>query len=314
MPISSITELAEVSTCMTWLTSASSPLAARNAVSASSTGSNAASRAPKTTSRIPIASGTTVHSACLRSFVIVSLNHLFALASPYCSTVTSGWAARARATASSTGRTRVAAVSGSPFTANWMSTSCPLADTAGARTSCTSPVARTSETTARTAVWSGPAAVAALYTAVGLCTRTSSRAGSFMPALASSQVERPDSPVPYSAWVMVTWPAAPPISIVTMTNASQPPMAASRCRALQPPRVAARLGRPAMTHLPGLTASLVRDDENPLDQPQPPRQRRVQFRVHPYRVSFRPGHMITPGYRTSCHFTVATPPRAVAGR
>ena len=76
MPISIITELAEVSTCSTWLTSASSPLAARNAVSASTTGSSAASSAPKTTSRMPRASGTTVHSACLKSRKIVSLNHL----------------------------------------------------------------------------------------------------------------------------------------------------------------------------------------------------------------------------------------------
>ena len=90
MPISSITELAELSTCRAWLISASSPLAARNAVSASITGSSAATSAPNTTSRMPSASGTTVHSARWRSLVIVSLNHLFALASPNCSIVTSG--------------------------------------------------------------------------------------------------------------------------------------------------------------------------------------------------------------------------------
>ena len=61
---------------------------------------------------------------------------------------------------------------------------------------------------------------------------------------------RPDSPEPYSACVMVTWPTALPISIATMTSSSQPAMAAIRCRALQPPSEAARLdlcamGRPA---------------------------------------------------------------------
>ena len=69
-----------------------------------------------------------------------------------------------------------------------------------------------------------------------------------MPAFTSVQVAWPDSPTPYSAWVMVTWPTALPISTVAMTSASQAPTAASRCRALHPPSVAARLGRPAITH------------------------------------------------------------------
>ena len=141
MPISIITELAEVSTCTAWLTSARIPLAARNAVSASSTGSSAATSAPKTTSRMPMASGTTVHSACLKSLKIVSLNHLDTLAWPTSSIVTSRCAAWTRVTASSTGCTRLYAVSGSPFIANWRSTCRPLAAVTGGRTPLTWPVA-----------------------------------------------------------------------------------------------------------------------------------------------------------------------------
>ena len=126
-------------------------------------------------------------------------------------------------TASRTGCTRLAAVSGSPFIANWMSTSCRLGETAGARMSCTRPVAWTPVMTARTAE-EKPAAPAV---AVALCTSTSSCAGCATPASVSSHCARPDSPEPYSACVMVTWPTALPISIATTTSSSQPVMAIS---------------------------------------------------------------------------------------
>ena len=145
-------------------------------------------------------------------------------------------------TASRTGCTRFAAVSGSPFIANWMSTSCRPEETAGARMSCTRPVAWTPVMTARTADWK-PLAPAV---AVALCTSSSSCAGCATPASVSSHCARPDSPAPYSACVMVTWPTALPISIVTMTSSSQPVMAAIRCRALQLPSEAARLDLCAM--------------------------------------------------------------------
>ena len=110
-------------------------MAAKNAVRASTTGSMAATSAPKTTSRMPSASGTAVHSARFMSWKIVSLNHLLALAWPNCSMVTCGYSACARATAVSTGCTRVSAVSALPFIANWTSTSCRLGDTTGGRRS-----------------------------------------------------------------------------------------------------------------------------------------------------------------------------------
>ena len=144
-------------------------------------------------------------------------------------------------TASSTGCTRLYAVSGSPFIANWRSTCLPLGDVAGGRTPLTCPVASTAASTAlaadRSAALSGDAAELEII--------TSSDAGSLMPALTSVQVAWPDSPTPYSAWVMVTWPTALPASMVTMTSASHAPTAVSRCRALHPPSVAARLGRRA---------------------------------------------------------------------
>ena len=253
--MSSITELADWSTCIAWLISASSPLAAKNAVRASTTGSVAATSAPKTTSRMPSASGTAVHSARFMSLKIVSVNHLLALAWPNCSMVTPGYAARARATAVSTGCTRWSAVSELPFIANWISTSCRPGETTGARRSWMRPVARTSATTARTAARNpGLAAVA-----VTLCTSTSSCAGSATPALVSSHWARPDSPVPYWACVIVTWPTAPPISMATMTRSSQPTMAVTRCRALQPPSEAAifdryAIGSPRLPAAPAVTA------------------------------------------------------------
>ncbi len=142
-------------------------------------------------------------------------------------------------TASSTGCTRLYAVSGSPFSANWSSTCRPLADVAGGRAPATWPVDSTAASTApvadRSAALSGDAAELEII--------TSSDAGSLMPALTSVQVARPDSPTPYSAWFMVTWPTMLPTSMVTMTSASHAPTAVSRCRALHPPSVAARLGR-----------------------------------------------------------------------
>ena len=233
--------------CTAWLTSASIPLAARNAVSASATGTSAASSAPKTMSRMPRASGMTVHSARWKSRKIVSLNHFETLAPPTSSIVTFLCSARTRATASSTGCTRSAAVSGSPFSENWSSTCWPLGEVTGARTSFTWPVARTA---VRTALAADSSVAVSAGDEPEWETITFSVAGSLMPAFTSVQVARPDSPTPYSAWVMVTWPTALPISTVAMTSASQAPTAASRCRALHPPSVAARLGMPAITHRP----------------------------------------------------------------
>ena len=90
---------------------------------------------------MPRASGTTVHSACLKSLKIVSLNHLDTLAWPTSSIVTSRCAAWTRVTASSTGCTRLYAVSGSPFIENWRSTCRPLAEVTGGRAPLTWPVA-----------------------------------------------------------------------------------------------------------------------------------------------------------------------------
>ncbi len=176
--------------------------------------------APNTTSKMPSASGTTVHSARFMSFMIVSLNHLFALASPNWSIRTPGYPARTAATASSTGCTWSGALFLSPFIANWMSTSPPFAAVTGARTSCTRPVASMPDTIACTA--------GARLAVAAPCTSTISCADCATPASASSRVAWPDSPVPYSAWVMATCPAMLPISMVTMTSSSHPPIAANR--------------------------------------------------------------------------------------
>ena len=63
MPISVITELPLASTCSTWLVSASSPVAAVTAVSASTIGRNAATSVPKATMRMASVSGNDSASA-----------------------------------------------------------------------------------------------------------------------------------------------------------------------------------------------------------------------------------------------------------
>jgi hypothetical protein len=65
--------------------------------------------------------------------------------------------------------------------------------------------------------------------------------GSVIPASVSSRVARPDSPVPYSDCFIVIWPTALPISMPTRTSTTHPVIAMIRCRALQPPSLAARL-------------------------------------------------------------------------
>jgi hypothetical protein len=205
-----------------------------------------ASSAPNAASRIPSASGTAVHSARRKSSPIVSSNHLLALASPNCSTVTAGYAAPAAATASSTGCTRSSALSPSPTIENCTSALCrspEISPTAyGSRRSVTCPVACTPATTSPTAAWN-PAASAVN---APLCTSTISPAGCLVPASLRMRVARAESPAAYSSLVICRWPTAAPISVAATTSSSQPKMAVLRCRTLQPPSVAARLPLPVI--------------------------------------------------------------------
>ena len=94
-----------------WLTNASSPSAAMNAVTASTTGMSAATRAPKAMSRMPKANGTAVHSAFLKSLAMTLSNQFSTVASPTWWTSIPTWAARTTSTAAITGAASFTAAS-----------------------------------------------------------------------------------------------------------------------------------------------------------------------------------------------------------
>jgi hypothetical protein len=217
-------------------------------VSASPTGSTAARKAPKATSRIPSASGTAVHSACWKSLPIVSLNHLLAEPSPNSSIRRPGWARRTAAAASSSGCTRSAAVIASPVIETLTSTECPSAETSPSAYGSLVPVTRfvacnrasRSATAART-----PGSVADPE----LLTRNISPAGTPSPAASRISIAFAELPVAYSFSVICRWPEADPSATANATKTSQPTMASARCRTLQPPTAAATFRSAVMTEL-----------------------------------------------------------------
>ena len=97
------------------------PIVAMIAVTASATGSSAATSAPNAISRMPRATGTADSSAFLKSSPKASSNVLFMLAPPISSIRSSEWFFWTSATAFSTGSTRSPAVSASPRMSNWTS-------------------------------------------------------------------------------------------------------------------------------------------------------------------------------------------------
>jgi len=101
-----------------WLIGPSSPIVAITAVIASSSGTPAATRAPKAINRMISVIGSDVTSAFPKSSLILSSSSLLMLASPISPMLKLGWAACAAATASSGAAIRVATWSSSPTSSN----------------------------------------------------------------------------------------------------------------------------------------------------------------------------------------------------
>ena len=103
---------------------------AATAVMASSSGMPAATSAPNAMTRITRVIGSEVTSAFLKSSSKALEIALSALASPNCSTRSSGWRLSTAATASSTGSTRSSVWSSSPAISNPMSAERPSCEIA----------------------------------------------------------------------------------------------------------------------------------------------------------------------------------------
>lgn len=101
-----------------WLTMLIRPIVAMIAVTASATGSSAATSAPNAISRMPRATGTAEYSACWKSSPKASSNVFIMLAPPISSIRSEEWSFWTPSTASRTGSTRSPAVSESPRMSN----------------------------------------------------------------------------------------------------------------------------------------------------------------------------------------------------
>src|SRR5438270_82928 len=142
MPMSRMTELVAPDACATWLTRFETPTDASTAEKASSTGTPAATNAPKASNRMRNVIGSDIFSAREKSFPMVALSAWFALAPPSSSTTKPGCACWTAATASSTGCTRLSAVVPSPRRSNWTSSERPSLERTGVLTFFTSARAR----------------------------------------------------------------------------------------------------------------------------------------------------------------------------
>ncbi len=114
IPISRITDEVESEAWKTWLRIADRPIEPSTPENASSTGTPAATKAPKAMSRIRKVIGTESCSALAKSWLTVSLSARTALASPNSAIVNPGWERWTPATASSDPLTRSEAVVASP--------------------------------------------------------------------------------------------------------------------------------------------------------------------------------------------------------
>ncbi len=212
------------------------------AVIASSTGSRAATTAPKAMSRMPRATGTAEYSAFWKSSPNASSNVFIMLAPPISSIRSDSWSFWTSSTAFSTGSTRSPAVSDSPRMSNCTSALRPSSEIVcvsyGDVTSVTSPVPSTAFTTAVTADLNS--ASVALRPLSFAWIRTVSLAGSSIPASSMILAAVCVSPLSWSLFLTSTRPAAEPSPIARTTNSTQMPTAAHRWRALQPPARAAR--------------------------------------------------------------------------
>jgi len=245
MPIRSITELVASDACRTWLESAASPSDPRTAENDSSTGTPAATNAPKASSRTRNVTGRVRVSAREKSWPVVSSSSCSALASPNSVTVKPGACRRSAATRASTGFTREPAVSGEPRMSNWTIAAWRSAEiwSGWPLSGPLTPLACGSARTARSTRWSSlrkagsPAACAALRTS------TASLACRWKPASVSARSARAGSPLEFSTSVSLAVPASWPRITAAATKASQPKVAVFQCPALQRAARSAMFGR-----------------------------------------------------------------------
>ena len=101
-----------------WLGSASRPVVASTAENASSSGTRAATRAPKASTSRTSVTGREVVSAFARSSLNTFSSALLALAMPNCSTRVPGWRLSTAATAARLASTFASAASSSPGISN----------------------------------------------------------------------------------------------------------------------------------------------------------------------------------------------------
>lgn len=247
-----------------WLTTATSPVVARNAVIASATGSSAATSAPKAISRMPSATGTAEYSARLKSLPKASSKIFWELASPNSSTRRSLCCSCTPRTAARTGSTRSDAVSGSPSMSNLTRADLPSAEIVsmsyGDWTLVTLPVSFTAVITPPTTVRNA-GSVAFTVPPVDWTSTISPAGPSFSPA--SSRIFTACPYSPGTSWLSVvsTRPATDPMASARTTNSSHPPTASQRCRALQPPIAAAMPAFPCVratsspSYIPARTGS-----------------------------------------------------------
>ena len=207
---------------------------AATALAPSTSGSPAATTAPKAASRMISISTPEISSARLPSLVSWAAIAFIAETSPNCSTRTPGCAFWAAATAASGRSTSFSTCSSEPSSAKFTSTERPSAERSGSSMSVTPSIFPSLVATS--------AAVAARRgsPAVVLCTRTCSPDWSGKPAASTMRSPRLDSPLPVADSSRSSRPTLPPATAARTTNAIHPRMAFRRCWALHLPMRAAR--------------------------------------------------------------------------
>src|SRR3954447_24559702 len=261
--MSRITDVIASSTAQTWLMSVTSPIAMATAVRPSTSGSTAATSAPKAITSTSSVMGSDRLSAFLKSSSKTLLSALLALASPNSSMRNCGWRACAVATASSTEPTRSLAWFWSPRTSKLTSALVRSAATwpslpaiSGDLTFRTNRFGRTTPITSATAA--RKAGESTLVWPLRAAMKTFSFARSKKPAAASTLAACPDSRTPWSCAWSVLRPSAPESAMATTTAPSQPKIATLRCCADQWAARAVRL-RPCIPAILSTVHDLVEE-------------------------------------------------------
>ena len=237
MPMSRMTLLSVSVTGVTCDTSALRPMAAATADRASTSGTPAAIRAPKVSSRITSVMGRLSFSAREKSDETWSPIATSSEASPTSAIRRSGWPRATAAVAARTAGTlsSAAVTASSPVASPTESTTGRIAALPSWAKVSSPTVATCGSAVSRVRSWSAAprAAAGSRRPAPAGLIRTRSVGVAGKPACSTTRSAVPDSPVPCSAEVRRRVPAAPPATNTTATKTNQPITAFSRCRVLQ---------------------------------------------------------------------------------